>query len=93
MSYASPTSRSRLDLLYTSQSAVEGLHRAMMCAALAWCPELSRHRPVSFRREVPQRSAEMRSPLLDQVLEHPEWPRLVSLAWQDLLKDEPDASP
>ena len=31
--------------------------------------------------------------LSDEATEHPEWPSLVSLAWQDLLKDAPGASP
>ncbi|CAK0851716.1 unnamed protein product [Prorocentrum cordatum] len=92
MSYASPTSRSGDDRLYCKQAATESLDRAMTCVALDWCPKLSRHRAISYRREVPRRTQGDHAPLPDQVIEHPEWPRLVALAWQDLLKDDPGGS-
>ena len=85
---ASPNSRSRLDRFYCNQSVVEGFDRKLTCAALAWTPRLSRHRALSFRRALPRHSSFETAPLADDVMENPEWPHRVALAWQDLLGEE-----
>ena len=89
--YAAPDSRARLDRIYCNQYDVEYLDKACTCTALHWCPELSRHRPLSFRKcPAPERS-DLPRPIGEQTLEHPDFPRQVSLAWQALLGDQPEA--
>ena len=92
MTYASPNSRSRLDRFYCNQDATDGLDRHMVCAAMAWRPELSRHRPISFRRSVPQHKKEKDRPIPDHVLDDKRWPSKVALAHGDLLREKPSAS-
>jgi len=92
LTYASPDSRSRIDRIYCNQYDVEYMDKSFSCTALNWNPALSRHRPVSFRKCLATGAADMARPIGDQVLEHPDWPRQVSLAWHALLRDHPDAS-
>ena len=92
MTYSSPNARSRLDRIYCNQSTVENFDRKMVCAALEWHRELSRHRAISFRRTLPKRSVDEDAPLPEHVLDNPEWPHRVALAWQDLLAAEADPS-
>ncbi|CAK0902774.1 unnamed protein product, partial [Prorocentrum cordatum] len=89
--YAAPDTRARLDRVCCNQYDVEYLDKACACTALAWCPELSRHRPLSFRKCPAQPRADRPAPLGDQALEHPDFPRQVTLAWQELLHNNPDA--
>ena len=90
--YASPDSRSRLDRIYSNQYDTEFMDKSFSCTALNWQPELSRHRPISFRKCVASHKKEFERPIGDQVLEHPDWPRQVALAWTSLLRDNADAS-
>ncbi len=41
-------SRSRLDRIYSNGHVVDQLDTQFGVAALAWCPDLSAHRPVIF---------------------------------------------
>ena len=93
MTYASPNSRSRIDRFYCNQYEVEYMDRSFACTALSWDPALSRHRPISFRKQIPEFRSHLNKPIPDEVLEHGDWPRQVSLAWHDLLREHPDAAP
>ena len=93
MTYASPNSRSRIDRYYCNQYDVEYLDRVFTCTALSWIPALSRHRPISFRKQIPEFRSQLNKPIPDPVLEHADWPRQVSLAWHDLLREQPEATP
>ncbi|CAK0882116.1 unnamed protein product, partial [Prorocentrum cordatum] len=92
MTYASPNARSRLDRLYCNQEHTHYLDYNMSCAALPWCPELSRHRAVSFRRARPCRDSDSAQPLADHVVDHPDWPSKVALTFGELLDQSPGAS-
>ena len=69
------------------------MDRSFACTALSWGPALSRHRPISFRKQIPEFRSHLNKPIPDQILEHDDWPRQVSLAWHDLLREHPDAAP
>ena len=93
MACAFPAPRSRLDRICCNQAVGEGFDRKVSCAALEWQPEPSRRRAVSFRRSLPQRGPDACAPIPDRILDRPEWPRKVSLAWQVMLDSEPSAPP
>ena len=90
--YASPNSRARLDRIHSNQHQVEYLDKSCSCTALQWRPELSRHRPLSFRKCLaPDRSDRPRV-LNDQIMAHPDFPRQVTLALQEAMRADPSAS-
>ena len=90
--YASPDSRSRLDRVYSNQWDTEFLDRQFTSTALHWVPNLSRHRPLSVRKFLPDTTDHAVKPIPDQILDHPDWPRQVSLAWHELLRAHPSAT-
>ena len=92
MTYASPNARSRLDRIYCNQEPTHYLDYHMTCTALEWCPHLSRHRAISFRRFRPIKDTESVQPLADHLVGHPDWPSKVALSYGELLDREPDAS-
>ena len=92
MTYLSPQSRSRIDRFYVSHHGSEYLYRTFSCTALGWCPALSRHRPLSYRKIIPQKSNKAAVPMREATIKHPDFPRQVMLAWQDSRRDNTDAS-
>ena len=92
LTYASPSSRSRLDRIYCNQYGVEYLDRTISCTALNWVAELSKHHPVSFRKNIPADNPAKERPIPNQVLDHPDWPRQVALAWHDLIDEHPETT-
>ena len=89
---ASPNSRSRLDRVCSNQYDTEYFDKSFSCTTLHWCPALSRHRPLSMRKCLPEAIADVERPICDQVLDYPAWPQQVSLAWHSIFRDRHGAS-
>ena len=89
---AAPGSRSRIDRIYSSQYHTEYCDKAFSCTALNWCPLLSRHRPLSLRKCIPEHNDQRTRPIPEHILDNPDWARQAASSWQELLTAYPDAS-
>ena len=83
--------RSRLDRIYTNQHLTEQLDRHYFCVALEWKRGLSAHRPISFGRRRSCAHSFAERPLPPAAMEDPTWPSRVSLRYEELRRDEPEA--
>ena len=76
--------RSRIDRVYVNQHVTDQLDRQVGCAALAWCPELSAHRPIAFYRRSPQHEGQKLPPLPQHIFKKEDWKRRVILRLGEL---------
>ena len=92
MTHNSASARSRLDRIYTNQHTADQLDRRIQCAALEWVPQLSAHRAVTASRCSPQQSDPDTRPIPAHVIQHRDWPCVVSREFHQLCKEEPGKS-
>ena len=75
-----------------NQGISEQLDRRIGCTALVWRHDLSHHRAITFGRHAPQKIDSKSRHISAAAVEHEDFPRLVTLAYQDKLKDDLQAS-
>ena len=87
-----PHSRARLDRVYVTQPLCDQLDRATFAAPLAWCPDLSQHRPLAFGRISRQTNMRTDAPLSESVVRSPAWTLRVSADFHARLRSDSAAS-
>lgn len=84
--HASASARSRLDRMYMNHDMSDQLDRHFKAVALEWRPDLSAHRPVLASRSLPQRLPADARRVSDFAVNHPDFQRRVTLAYQEKLR-------
>ena len=80
--HMSGTTISRLDRCYTNGHIADQLNWRQSCDALAWQPQLSHHRPISYRKIAPPKKEGNAKPIPGWVTTKEDWGKRVKLEIQ-----------